>query len=251
MKKWNVFIVTVFITQTALAADIPATLQWSQRVELSTPVSGTVYTVNVEAGENVKKGQVLLSLDGTLYQARIAESQSEISRLKAEAEEDKRDLDRVLELHARTVVSTTELDQAKLNLTRSESLLAEAKARLRQNQKLLYDTSLRAPFDAIVILRQAEPGQSIAAGLQPQMLLTLGKAGEMIARMHLPADHLDKLKIGQQVTVTAAGNSFAGTIKTLGLEPETIQNESSYPVDVLFSSKVRLRAGIPALVKIP
>lgn len=251
MKKWIALIIAAFFPQALWAADVPATLQWSQRVELSTPVSGVVKAVNVEVGDLVKKGQVLLSLDSTTYQASVAETQSEITRLDAEAEEAKRDLDRVQELYERTIVSTTDLDQAKLRRVKSLSMLAEARARLRQDQKALEETSLRAPFDAVVILRQAEPGLSVASGLQPQMLLTLARSGEMIARMHLPSPQIDNVKTGQTVTVSVAGTSYTGKIKTLGLEPIQTKNGSVYPVDVLFPNKQPLRAGSPALVKLP
>jgi RND family efflux transporter MFP subunit len=246
-----VFIIAALFPQTPWAADIQASLQWSQRVELSTPVSGNVQAVNVEVGDMVKKGQVLLTLDSTAYQDRVAESRFEITRLKAETEEANRDLVRVQELYDRTVVSTTDLDQAKLRLVKSQSTLSEARARLRQNQKALDDASLRAPFDAVVVIRQAEPGLSVAAGLQPQMLLTLAKSGEMIARMHLSSPQIDKLKTGQTVTVSIAGISYTGKIKTLGLEPIKIKKEWVYPVDVVFPSKEPLRAGTPALVKLP
>lgn len=250
MKKWIGFCVATFFPQVLWAADVTATLQWSHRVELSTPVSGTVQAVDVGVGDLVKKGQVLLSLDSASYRARVDESQAAITRLNAETEEAKRDLDRVRELHERTVVSTTELDQARLRLVQSQSALAEAHARLRQNQKALDDASLRAPFDAVVLIRQAEPGQSVAAGLQPQMLLTLARSGEMVARMYLAPPQMDKLKTGQALTVSVGGNSYAGKIKTLGLEPIRIKEETLYAVDVLFSAK-ELRAGAPALVKLP
>jgi len=251
MKKLIVFIVAALFPQAPWAADIQATLQWSQRVELSTPVSGNVQAVNVEVGDLVKKGQILLTLDSTAYQAKVTESQSEITRLNAETEEANRDLVRVRELYERTVVSTTDLDQAKLRLVKSQSALAEARARLRQNQKALDDASLRAPFNAVVVLRQAEPGLSVAAGLQPQMLLTLAKSGEMIARMHLSSPLIDNLRTGQTVVVSVAGINHAGKIKTLGLEPIKIKEEWVYPVDVIFPSQEALRAGAPALVKLP
>jgi len=251
MKKWIALITAAFFPQALWAADVPATLQWSQRVELSTPVSGVVQAVNVQVGDLVKKGQVLLSLDSTTYQASVAENKSEITRLNAEAEEAKRDLDRVQELHERTVVATAELDQARLRRVKSLSMLAEARARLRQDQKALDDTSLRAPFDAVVILRQAEPGLSVASGLQPQMLLTLARSGEMIARMHLPSPQIDNLKTGQTVTVSVAGTSYTGKIKTLGLEPIQTKEGAVYPVDVLFPNKQPLRAGAQAMVKLP
>ena len=251
MKKWIALITAAFFPQVLWAADVPATLQWSQRVELSTPVSGVVKAVNVEVGDLVKKGQVLLSLDNTSYQASVAEIQSRITRLDAEAEEAKRDLDRAQELYERTIVSTTDLDQARLRRVKSLSMLAEARARLRQDQKALEETSLRAPFDAVVILRQAEPGLSVASGLQPQMLLTVARSGEMIARMRLPSPQIDNLKTGQTVTVSVAGTSYTGRIKTLGLEPIQTKEGAVYPVDVVFTIKQPLRAGLPALVKLP
>jgi RND family efflux transporter MFP subunit len=251
MKKWIVFVIALLFPQILWAAEIPATLQWSQRVELSSPVSGVVQAVNVEVGDLVKKGQALLSLDSTASQARVAENQSQITRLNAEMEEDKRNLDRVQELHERTVVATAELDQAKLKWITSQSRLSEARARLRQNQKVLEDATIRAPFDAVVVLRQAEPGLSVAAGLQPQMLLTLARSGEMIARMYLSPTQVGNLKIGQTVTVSVAETNYNGKIKTLGLEPIKIKEESMYPVDVVFQNKKPLRAGTQAQVKLP
>lgn len=251
MKNWILFASAVVFPQALLAADAPAVLQWSHRVELSAPVSGVVRAVNVEVGDQVKKGQVLLVLDGALYQAKVGESQASITRLLAEADEARRDLGRVQELHARTVVATAELDQAKLRNTRAESLLAEARASLRQHQKVLDDSSMRAPFDAVVIVRQVEPGMSVAAGLQPQILLVLAKSGEMLARLRLPSAQIEKLKTGQALSVVVDKQSYAGKVKALGLEPVKLNDESSYQVDVLFSSREQLRAGVAAVVRLP
>lgn len=251
MNKLSILAMLFILPNLACAADAPAILQWSHRVELSVPISGVVLAVKVNIGEQVKKGQVLLAVDGAIYQARVAENQAAITRLAAEAAEAKRDFDRVQELHARTVVATAELDQARLRLTRAESMLAEANASLRQQQKALGDTQVRAPFDAVVILRQAEPGMSVAAGLQPQILLVLAKSGEMLARLYLPAVQIEKLKVGQPVTVVVAGQNYDGKIKALGLEPVRLKDESGYQVDVSFASKGQLRAGIAAVVKLP
>lgn len=251
MKNWIVFAMAALIPQILWAADVPAVLQWSQRVELSVPVSGVVQSVNVDVGDRVSKGQVLLSLDGAIYRAKVAEINAAITRLAAEAAEAKRDFERVQELHARTVVATAELDLARLRLTRTGSLLAEARASLRQQQKVLDDTTLRAPFDALVVVRQAEPGMSVAAGLQPQILLVLARSGEMLARLYLTATQIEKLQVGQAVTVIAGGQSYPGKIKALGMEPVKLKDEAGYQLDVVFSSKEQLRAGVAAVVKLP
>jgi RND family efflux transporter MFP subunit len=251
MKKLLVFFAAIFLPQAIWAADIQATLRWSQRVELSAPVSGIVQSVNVKIGDLVKKGQVLLTLDRTTFRARVSESRSEITRLNAAMEEARRNLDRVQELYQRTVASTADLDQAKLRMIESRSELDEARARLRQNQKALDDASIRAPFDAVVVLREAEPGQSVAAGLQPQMLLTLAKSGEMIARAYLPYSQVDNFKTGQALAVSVAGTNYEGKIKTIGMEPIKVNDDWVYPVDAVFPSKDTLRAGAPALLKLP
>lgn len=251
MKNRIFFVIAVIFPQALQAADAAAILQWAHRVELSVPVSGVVQSVNVEIGDQVKKGQVLLNLDGTIYQAKVAESIAAITRLAAEAVEAKRDFERVQELHARTVVATAELDQSRLRLTRAEAMLAEARASLRQQQKKLDDTVVRAPFDAVVIVRQTEPGMSVATGLQPQTLLVLAKSGEMLARLYLPSAQIEKLKVGQMLTVITGGQSYAGKIKALGLEPVTLKDETAYLLDVSFPSKEQLRAGIGAVVKLP
>ena len=69
MKRWGLIAFLLGWAHTVVAADVPVVLYWSQRVELSPPVSGIVQTVNVEAGQQVKKGQVLLSLDNVAFQA--------------------------------------------------------------------------------------------------------------------------------------------------------------------------------------
>lgn len=251
MKNVILWAFLLVVSPALHAADVPAVLQWSHRVELSVPISGVVRSVNVEVGELAKKGQVLLVLDGTIYQAKVSEIQAGITRLVAEQEEAKKDFERVKELYSRTVVATAEMDQARLRLIKADSLLAEAKANLKQQQKLLDDTVLRAPFDGVVVMRDAEPGMSVAITLQPQAQLVLAKSGEMLARLHLSATQIEKLKIGQAVTVASGGQSYSGKIKTLGLEPSKREGEASYLADVVFTSKEQLRAGVAATVKLP
>lgn len=233
------------------AADVASTLQWSQRVELSMPVSGVVRAVYANAGERVKKGQALLTLDAAAYQAGVAESQAELARHKEEDLDAKRNLDRVQELYNRTVIATSELEQAQTRLVRAKAGTNAAQARLAHTQKTLGDATLRAPFDALVLARQAEPGQAVASQLQPQTLFVVARANEMIARAKVSLAQVEKMKIGDAVTVQVNQQSYSGKIKTLGLEPVGEKNDAGYLLDVLFAVKETMRAGTPAVVKLP
>ncbi len=235
----------------AAAADIAATLQWSQRVELSPRVSGIVREVGVNAGDRVKKGQALVALDAAVYEAKVAESRAAVAKFTEEAAETRRDLGRTQELYDRTVIATSELDQARLRDARARAQLDGARARLARDQKDLSDSQLRAPFDAVVVARLAEPGQSVAVGLQPQPLLVLAKAGEMSARFRLPADRIASLKPGQAVTVKVGRREYPATLKAPGLEPVAGKDGPVYEVDALFAVKELLRAGTAAVVKLP
>lgn len=233
------------------AADAPAVLHWSQRVELSTPVSGVVQTVQANVGDRVKKGQVLAALDAVAFQASVAEAQAAMMRVKEEEIDAKRNLDRVQELYNRTVISTSELEQAQTRHVRAKAGLNEAQARLTRTQKSLGDATLRAPFDALVLARQVEPGQTVASQFQPQTLFVLARANEMIARAKVSLTQVEKMKAGDAVTVQVNQQSYGGKIKTLGLEPVGEKNDAGYWLDVLFTVKDTMRAGMPAVVKLP
>ena len=156
---------TLLATTAALAVEVP----------LTTPVSGVVKTVFVTQGQNVKKGQVLLSLDDSIYQARVVEAGAGVSRLQVEAAEADRDLKRAKELYDRAVSSTTEYDQAKLRFARADGLYREAQAKLTIANKNLEYSILRAPFNGVVSKRLAEPGMVVSAELQPATLIILSK----------------------------------------------------------------------------
>jgi RND family efflux transporter MFP subunit len=236
-------------TAPVLAADLPATLQWSQRVELAAPVSGVVQAVSVNVGDRVKSGQTLVALDAASYRAGVAEAQADVARAEEEARDAKRNLDRVQELYNRTVIALTELEQAQVRNVRAKSQLESARAKLVGNQKLLRDSAVRAPFDGVVLARQVEPGQAVASQLQPQTLIVLARAGEMIARGSVSLAQMDKLEAGQTVTVEVASKRYQGKIKTLGLEPQGGKGE--YLVEVLFPVQETLRAGTPAAIQLP
>lgn len=252
MKRW--LLVIWLGMGAAQAAEVPAVLQWSQRVELSTPVSGVVQAVNVAAGERVRKGQVLLQLDDRVYAGRVEEAAAAVMRQQEEAAEAGRDLKRIQELYDRTVISTSELDQAKLRQARAAAQVKESQARHKQEAKNRADSILRAPFDALIVARMVEPGQAVAAGLQPQALLVLARGGEMVARAQVGEEQIGHLKAGQEVNVSVGKQSFRGKIRTLGLEPGSRDKSGNplYALDVVFpSGDAVLRSGASASIALP
>ncbi|PWB54159.1 MAG: efflux RND transporter periplasmic adaptor subunit [Nitrosomonadales bacterium] len=253
MKKW--FWTALWLASGAAhAVEVPAVLQWSQRVELSTPVSGVVQAVNVAVGERVRQGQVLLRLDERIYAGRVEEAAAMVARNREDAAEAQRELKRVQELYDRTVISVSELEQARMRQAKAAAQLKESQAHQRQELKNREDTLLRAPFDAVVVARQAEPGQAVAATLQPLSLLVVARAGEMLARAQVQEAQLASLKAGQEVEVSVGKQRFRGKVRTMGLEPTTRDKSGLplYPLDVIFvPAETQLRAGAAAILNLP
>jgi len=201
-------------------ATLPAVLDWSGRVSLTLPVAGVIEQVNVQAGQMVKKDELLAALNPTLFKAGVAEARADLDRLTQEEADATRDLDRVKELYARTVSSTTELDTAKLRHARAQAGLAVAQARLEKARRQLAESELRAPFDGVVLARHGEPGLVITSPCQPAAVVSLARADEWLVRATLDAAQAAGVRLGDKASVQVAGKTLAGQIRALTAQPE-------------------------------
>jgi RND family efflux transporter MFP subunit len=228
------------------ATEYSAVLDWSQRVDLAPAVPGIVASVSVQPGQWVKADSLLAQLNATAYQASVVEARADLERLSEEATEARRDLERVQELYARTVSSTTELDAAKLRHARANAQLAAGQAKLERAGQQQRESEVRAPFDAIVLARRAEPGMAVSPQCQPPALLTVARADEMIARAMVEASKLGTLKLGATARVAAGGGTYSGTLRAITAVPE-----GKYALDFAFPRPPNLPAGLNASVRLP
>ncbi len=212
------FSVLTTMTSLAIAAEYPATLDWSGRVNLTLPVSGVLDTVVAQAGQMVKKGELLASLEPTLFKAAVAEVRADLDRLTEEQLDSRRDLDRVQELYARTVASTTELDAAKLRHARASASLAATQARLELARRQLAVAELRAPFDALILQRHGEPGLVISSQCQPATVFTVARADELIARVALTAEQAAVVRFPGNAEVVIGDSVLNAELRALSVD---------------------------------
>jgi RND family efflux transporter MFP subunit len=239
---------------TAWADDESGVLQWVKRVELTTPVSGVVSEVLVDSGSRIKKGDVLLRLDARGFKARVKQARAELQKASDVYEEAQRELQRTQELFDRTVMSIHELQLEKIASNRARAEYEAAQARLVQAELEFEYSVIRAPFDVLVLERQAQPGQTVVSRLQTSPLLVVAAAQHMKAQMQLSLSQLKKVTIGQQMEVRVEGDRYMGVIRRIGLDGgEVIEEKSRYPVDIEFAypEGVVLRAGQEAEVTLP
>jgi len=230
----------------AQAAEYPAQLDWSGRVTLTLPVSGVLNHLAAQAGQTVKQGELLATLEPSLFKAGVAEARADMDRLSQEQADANADLQRVQELYARTVTSTTELDAAKLRFARANSVLAAAQARLERARRLLVEAELRAPFDALILQRHAEPGLVISSQCQPAPVFTVARADELIARALLTPTQVAAVRLGGEAEVVLGEVSQPGKIKAV-----TSSGEQRYSLEVSILRSAGLYAGQPASIRLP
>ena len=245
--------VTALLAPPAYAAGVDAVVEWSRRVELSVPISGVITHVYVDTGDRVRRGQALLALDAVPFQAALRQAQALVAQRKLERDDRQRDYRQAKELYERTVLSTVEFENARTQQARTEAAYQEAQALLDDRRYRLRVSTLRAPFDGVVLMRYAQPGQTVATDLKPPILLVVAAAGEYLARARLPAERIAELKTGQVVSVQVGGEKFSAKVKNAGLEPVAPAgtNNAQYEVDVVFETPQVLRAGQRAIIEIP
>lgn len=237
----------------AYAAGVDAVVEWSRRVELSVPISGVITQVYVDTGDRVRRGQALLALDAAPFQAALRQAQALVAQRKLERDDRQRDYRQAKELYERTVLSTVEFENAHTQQARTEAAYQEAQALLDDRRYRLRISTLRAPFDGVVLMRYAQPGQTVATDLKPPILLVVAAAGEYLARARLPTERISELKTGQVVSVQVRGEKFSAKVKNAGLEPVAPAgtNNAQYEVDVVFETPQVLRAGQRAIIEMP
>lgn len=255
MKKMGVFLPLVLgLSGVVQAADVMGSLQWVRRVELSTPVSGVITSVDVLNGDEVRKGQTLVSLDPRGFRAALQKAEAMVLKSGEARDEAKRELDRATEMYQRTLLSDHELQLAKIAYVAAEADYQVAEAERTQARLDLEYSRVSAPFDGVVLERSAEVGQTVASRLQPVRLVTLAETGRMLARIEVGEAELAQLKRGQELAVRIGTSSYRGVVQRLGMEPVIAAGGiAKYEADVLFKYPLsdRLRAGQAVTVVLP
>lgn len=249
IHRFGFFSLALLATAAHAATEVvplPASLDWSGRVSLTLPVAGVLEQINVQAGQMVKKDELLAALNPSLYKAGVAEARADLDRLTQEEADAGRDLERVTELYARTVSSTTELDAAKLRHARARAGLAAAQARTEKARRLLAESELRAPYDAIVLARHGEPGLVITSPCQPAAVLSIARADEWLARAPIDAAQATGVKLGGGADVQVAGQTVKGRVRAM-----TAQAEGRVLLDVALPRAPGTWAGQAASIRLP
>jgi HlyD family secretion protein len=245
------------------------TLQPTNQVDIGSEVSGILDEVFVDFNDAVTEGQVIAELDTETLEARaasvrasLAVAEASLSQAEATVTEAVAKAKRSRELVARNLVSQQDLETDEAAELRAVAAVASAKAQvtsaaasLKEAETALRKAVIRAPMDGIIISREVDPGQTVAAAFQTPVLF---KLAEDLRHMELHLD-LDESDIGQvregqlaQFRVDAyPGRAFEAQIVSVRFNPRTVNNVVTYEtVLAVANPDLLLRPGMTATADI-
>ena len=243
-------------------------LQAVTTVQVGSQVSGTIEKLFADFNTKVKAGQIVAQLNQDKFRAaedqaraNLLAAQSNIEKSKVSVVDTLRTLERNRQLRKKDLMAQSDLDAAQaaydaavaqVEVNRAQA--AQAQASLKQATVDLNNTVIRSPVDGLVISRNVDVGQTVAASLQAPTLFTIANE---LARMevHTNVDEADvgSVREGQEVTFTVdafPSRRFRGSVHQVRNAPIVVQNVVTYVAVVRIDNKeLLLKPGMTANVQ--
>jgi HlyD family secretion protein len=222
-------------------------------VNVGTQVSGTVKKLHADFNSTVAAGQVLLELDPTLFRAAVEQSSGAVATAEAALRLTRANEARIRQLFEQEYVSRLELDQSVQAREAAEAQLRTARGQLARDQANLGFAVIRSPVSGVVVSRQVDVGQTVAASFQTP---TLFRIAQDLTRMQIDTNvaeaDIGRVKLGMPVRFTVdafPGRRFEGQVAQIRLDPSVQQNVVSYDVVVAVANEDKaLMPGMTAYI---
>lgn len=238
-------------------------------INIGTQVSGTISEIYVDYNSPVQKDQVLAQIDPSLFEATVAQRQAALDIAKAEVQVVKNDiiyykkhLDRIKKLNTSRYSADKELESAQRDYDNSVAQLALKEAQVKQAEASLNSakidlnyTKIVSPVEGIVVSKEVEVGQTVAASFQTP---TLFNVAEDLTKMQIEASVVEadiaKVKEGQTVEFSVDSypdETFYGIVTQVRNEAINTSNVVTYEVIIEIDNReLKLKPGMTANVEI-
>lgn len=245
------------------------TLQAVTTVQVGSQVSGNIKALYADFNSIVKKGQIVAELDPSLLEtqieqarANVTRAQADLDRLKVALEDAQVKLKRSESLAARKLIAPQDLEAAQVavrsaeaQIKSSEASLSQSRASLNQNEVNLQHTVIEAPIDGIVISRNVDVGQTVAASMNaPVLFIIAADLTKMQVNANVDESDVGRIRPGQAVRFRVDAyplDEFTGSVSQVRLQPIVTQNVVTYAtvIDVP-NTQLKLKPGMTANVTI-
>ena len=264
-------VATAPVTRGAIADTVGATgtLQAVTTVQVGTQVSGTIQELHADFNSLVRKGQVIARLDPSLFETQIEQSeanliraQADLERLKVTLEDARTKRERARELSGRQLLPQSELDAAEVafkateaQIRSSQASVTQAEASLNQSKVNQQHTVITAPIDGLVISRNVDVGQTVAASMNaPVLFILAADLTKMQVVANLDESDVGRIRPRQPVSFRVdayPAEDFVGVVAQVRLQPIIQQNVVTYATVIdVDNPQLKLKPGMTANVTI-
>lgn len=238
-------------------------------VQVGSQVSGTIKELFADFNSVVKEGQVIATLDQKTFiaqrdqaKANLINAQANVEKAKADLFDKKQRLERVTKLFNEDLIANSEKDSAEAAYNSSVAQLKSSEAQVEQHAAALELTTvnleytvIKSPVDGIVISRNVDVGQTVAASFQTPTLFTIAKdLTKMQVNTNVDEADIGAVKVGQDATFTVDAYPeiiFEGKVSQIRNAPIIVQNVVTYDVIIEVANKeLKLKPGMTANVSI-
>src|SRR5437016_8073108 len=240
------------ITQTVTAT---GTLNPVVNVQVGSQVSGNIQKLFADFNSQVKAGQVVAQIDPALFQATVTQAEGDLASAQAALELARVNAKRTQELFARKTSSQADLDQALANLHQAEANLKIKQGALDKAKADLEHCTITSPIDGVVISRNVDVGQTVAASLQAPVIFQIANdLTKMQIDSNVAEADVGVVDVGQDVDFTVDAfpmRTFHGKVVQVRNAPITVQNVVTYDTVIGVSNPdLKLKPGMTANVSI-
>jgi HlyD family secretion protein len=212
------------------------TLNAVTTVSVGTQVSGQVSQLFVDFNDHVKKGQLLARIDPTLAQQSVTEAQANVQKAQAVAVQASSDYQRNKQLSNDGLVAKSAYEQTLATAEVAQAGVKSAQVALDRARQNLSFTNIYAPIDGVVVARNVDQGQTVAASLSaPELFRIANDLSQMQILAQVGESDIAQIQQDEPVEFTVQalqGQTFKGTVKQVRLQSTTTDNVVNYTVVV-------------------
>ena len=240
------------ITQAVTAT---GTLNPVVNVQVGSQVSGNISKLFADFNSQVKAGQVVAQIDPALFQATVTQAEGDLANAQAALELARVNAKRTQDLFVRKTSAQADVDQAVANLHQAEANVKIKEGALDKAKADLEHCAITSPIDGVVISRNVDVGQTVAASLQAPVIFQIANdLTKMQIDSNVAEADVGTVKVGQDVDFTVDAfptQTFHGKVVQVRNAPITVQNVVTYDTVIgVTNPDLKLKPGMTANVSI-
>ncbi|CAM4399072.1 efflux RND transporter periplasmic adaptor subunit [Zobellia nedashkovskayae] len=240
--------VTTMVTATG-------TIEPINQVDVGTQVSGVVEKIYVDYNSEVKEGQLIAELDKTILKAALTQAQASYDNAISNRNYLQIIFERQKTLYDNQVISKSDYDDSFFNYETAKGTVTQRLSDLQQARTNLGYANIYSPIDGVVLSRDIDEGQTVAASYSTPTLFTIAQdLKEMQVEADVDEADIGVVKEGQRVSFTVdayQGQEFDGEVTQVRLDPTITSNVVTYTVVIKADNPdLRLKPGLTATISI-